>query len=143
VDYFAQCLMLSPLQQNTLRVMEIADQAGLLAAMYFKNKYNRARPQQVSPGLIPMIPPPGHPSWPSGHALESNLIALALMQVMPKNRHAALQAMADRIGKNRERAGVHFESDTAGGKEIAAKIFPYLQKCPTFYAALEAAKAEH
>lgn len=143
VEYFAQFLMLSPSQQNTLRVMEMADQAGFMAAMYFKAKYNRARPQQVSPALFPLIPTPGHPAWPSGHALESHMIALALMQVLPKNAHVALVALADRIGKNREFAGVHYKSDTAAGKEIAGKVFPFLQKCPTFQRALKDAQAEH
>lgn len=143
VDYFVQFLMLSPSQQNTLRVMEIADQSGLMAAMFFKNKYGRGRPQQVYPALIPLIRPPGHPSWPSGHALESHMIALALMQVVPKDAHAALEGLAERIAKNREIAGVHFASDTEGGKEIAGKVFPFLQKCPTFYRVLEEAKKEH
>ena len=143
VDYFAQFLMLSRSQRYTLRVMEMADQAGLMAAMFFKNKFNRGRPQQVFPALVPLIPGPGHPSWPNGHALESHMIALALKHVVPKNTHPALEALADRLGKNREIAGVHFKSDTDGGKEIAEKIFPYLHKCPTFLAALEKAKTEH
>jgi hypothetical protein len=144
VDYFAQVLMLSPAQQNTLRVMEIADQAGLMVAIYFKDKFNRARPQQVFPGLVPLIPPPGHPSWPSGHSLESHMIALALKEVLPNvgNMHAALDRLADRIGKNREIAGVHYVSDTDAGKRIALKAFPYLKKCPTFERALEAARTE-
>lgn len=71
------------------------------------------------------------------------MIALALKHVVPQSAHPALEALADRLGKNREIAGVHFKSDTDGGKEIAEKIFPYLYKCPTFQATLEKAKAEH
>jgi hypothetical protein len=47
------------------------------------------------------------------------------------------------MGKNRETAGVHFKSDTDGGKEIARKVFPYLMKCPTFLRTLDKAKEEH
>ncbi|MGH6922022.1 MAG: hypothetical protein ACREJ0_30500, partial [Geminicoccaceae bacterium] len=84
------------------------------------------------------------PSWPSGHSLESHMVALALKEVLPdeRNMHAALEGMADRIGKNREIAGVHYASDTDAGKRIASKAFPYLRECPTFERALEAARAE-
>ena len=145
VDYFAHILMLSPAQQNTLRVMEIADQAGLMAAMHFKYKFRRARPQQVFPGLSPLIPAPGHPAFPSGHALESHMIALALKQVLPNagGAHAAIDTLADRIGKNREIAGVHYASDTEAGKYIADKTFDLLAQCPTFQTALKAAANEH
>jgi acid phosphatase (class A) len=145
VEYFAQALMLSPAQQNTMRAMEIADQVALMLAMHFKRKFRRGRPQQVFPGLVPLIPPPGHPSFPSGHALESHMIALALARVVPNEGglHTALLAMADRIGKNREIAGVHFASDTLAGKIIAHKLFGYLEGCALFKTVVEAAKKEH
>jgi hypothetical protein len=137
--------MLSPTQQNTLRAIEIADQAGLMVAIHFKNEVKRGRPQQVFPGLVPLIPSPGHPSWPSGHALESHMIALALKDIVPAEgtRHAALERLADRIGKNREIAGVHFASDTRAGKEMAYRAYRYLKGCPTFHAVLELAQGEH
>ena len=135
--------MLSPAAHpKTLTVIEAADRAGLMVAMKFKYKFNRARPQQVFLSLVPLVPWPRHPSWPSGHSLESHLIALALAAIVPTAKDM-LVALADRIGKNREIAGVHYRSDTLAGKEIAQKVFPVLESCPTFAELVAAAKVEH
>ena len=142
VAYFAQTLMLSPsAHPNAIRVLEIANQVGLLVAMFFKFRFRRGRPQQVWPGLVPLVPSPWHPSYPSGHSLQSHLIALALGEVAPKAKEALL-ALAKRIGTNREVAGVHFQSDTIAGRDIAYSIFPRLEGCSTFRRAVDDAIAE-
>ncbi len=48
---------------------------------------------------MPLINAPPHPSYPSGHALESHLIALALAEVAPEAA-PSLTALARRIGEN-------------------------------------------
>ena len=35
---------------------------------------NRPRPSQLCPALLPPIDPPGHASYPSGHATETTLV---------------------------------------------------------------------
>ncbi|WP_247332621.1 phosphatase PAP2 family protein, partial [Bradyrhizobium sp. 147] len=143
VGYFAQVLMLSPsAHPNTIKIIEMADHVGLMVAVYYKLKFNRGRPQQVCPALFPMIASPWHASYPSGHSLEGHLMALSLGEIMPGAK-SALMALAARIGRNREVAGVHYPSDTAAGKEIAESVFPYLKECTTFSAVLDAAKREH
>src|SRR5262249_7015662 len=132
IPYFAQLLMLSQLAHpNTIKVLEIADAVALVVAMHFKRKFMRGRPQQVCPALVPLIPSPWHPSYPSGHSLESQLIARALASVVPSATDA-LEALAKRIATNREIAGVHFRSDSDAGKHIALLVFPYLMDCRTF-----------
>ena len=49
------------LEQGVLRVAQFV-------AMYYKNRYQRPRPSQLWPELIPPIAVPGHASYPSGHA---------------------------------------------------------------------------
>jgi acid phosphatase (class A) len=119
----------------------MATRVGQMVAIHFKLKFNRARPQQVCPKLVPLINPPGHASFPSGHSLESHMIALALSDVRPY-ASTALTALADRIGRNREVAGVHYPSDTAAGKRIAALAFQRLQTCPIYQMVLATARAE-
>src|ERR1044072_201390 len=144
--YFAQALMLTPsAHPHSLRVLEIAFQIGGMIAVYFKKKYNRARPQQLCPALMPLIPGPMHPAYPSGHSLQSYLIASALGEVAPHAKDL-LEALALRIAKNREIAGVHFTSDSEAGKTLAHQAILLLmdeQKCPTFAEELKAAKKEH
>jgi acid phosphatase (class A) len=143
VGWFAQTLMLSPsAHPYTIMILEMASQVGQMVALYFKRRFNRARPQQVFPGLIPMLVSPWHASYPSGHSLESHLIALALGQIVP-GASEALNALATRLGTNREVAGVHYPSDTQTGAMIAYKAFDRLQKCKTYRDVRKLAKAEY
>jgi hypothetical protein len=52
-----------------------------------------------------------------------------------------LRALANRIGRNREVAGVHYPSDTRAGQQIADEAFnKHLLNCPTFKKVLHQAK---
>jgi acid phosphatase (class A) len=56
--------------------------------------------------------------------------------------HAGAVALASRIARNREIAGVHYPSDTAAGRDLAAQLFAALDGVATFKAQLAAATAE-
>jgi acid phosphatase (class A) len=105
--------------------------AGSVSA-FFKLKYKRARPAQVFPWLFPRLQVPGHASYPSGHALQATLVALALAKVVPGPVAEVCARLAARIGTNRERAGLHWPSDTAVGKGMAPKVLLALAKVPSF-----------
>ena len=68
--------------------------------MHYKAKFNRERPSQVCPALLPPIPVPGHASYPSGHATQAHLMALCVADVV-RNAvlDANLKALAARIAK--------------------------------------------
>jgi hypothetical protein len=80
---------------------------------------------------MPPIPVPGHPAYPSGHSTQAHLMALCVKDVLPT---AALQnalgevidELADRIARNREIAGLHFESDSKAGENLAQSLFEVL-----------------
>jgi hypothetical protein len=134
----------------THALVEIAGHVGQFQAMHYKMHFNRARPSQYSPALLPPIDVPGHASFPSGHATESLLIALCLEEVMPAAAktpantptvHAPdnppppfpgispLQQMASRIARNREVIGLHFPSDSKAGRLLAKESFEILKQC--------------
>jgi membrane-associated phospholipid phosphatase len=98
-------------------------------AMHFKAVHNRPRPSHLCPALMPPIPVPGHASYPSGHATQANLMALFVTDAMPPAIQAGvafdLTALATRIGRNREIAGMHYASDSAAGVALAASIHTY------------------
>jgi hypothetical protein len=54
---------------------------GNIAYMHYKNRFKRARPSLLCPGLVPPFGPPGHPSFPSGHSFLGHLIALLLLEI--------------------------------------------------------------
>jgi hypothetical protein len=122
---------------NTFRLIHAALRIGEYVGMYVKNEYLRVRPSVLAPGLQPPFGPPGHPSFPNNHCLQSFLVAHCLESATPKNAtgisiyHYQLNWLAERIAVNRERAGLHYPSDTAGGRFLARHLFDeFLAKWP-------------
>ena len=123
----------------------MALRVGQFQAMHYKHKFQVPRPSYLAPALMPPIDPPGHASFPSAHATESWLVARCLKEVMPVEAHEALDRMAERIARNREVLGVHYPSDSAAGKKLAAKTSELLldaEACKLFAALKADAKAE-
>jgi hypothetical protein len=136
----------------TNRVFHIANLAATRIVMHFKDHFDRARPHHICPGLLPPIEAPGHGSYPSGHATQAHLFALCAKEMLadaPSDHSApigvVLDALAARIARNREIAGVHYRSDSLAGQQLAKAIFAILNdepKMPKFAAAMTAAKEE-
>ena len=97
---------------------------------------------------MPPIQVPGHSSFPSGHATQAHLIAecakLVLSTPVKAALSADLDALAGRIARNREIAGLHYRSDSTAGSNLAVAILGILNSVamPTFTTAVTAAQAE-
>jgi len=130
----------------TSAMMASASMVAGMVVQHFKWLNNRRRPSQVCPALRPPIQVPGHAAYPSGHATQAFLIASSLAGVFPASSkpgsEMALRALAARIARNREIAGLHYPSDTAAGKELAEKIWGTLKDVPEFKVMSAAAKKE-
>jgi PAP2 superfamily len=139
----------------TCQLLDIALCVGQFQAMQYKREFNRPRPSQLSPALLPPIDPPGHASFPSGHATEAYLMALCLEAAMlpatapgyyaaaatpatippapPQHVHARVRSpllrMAERIARNREVLGLHYPSDSEAGRVLAQRSFDILMRC--------------
>ena len=117
---------------KTYRVMQVMTLVGWHIVLYFKIRFRRSRPSALSAELIPEIDVPTHPSYPSGHATQSYLVALALEKVFASRDFfpakemrpysEGLRELAKQIGVNREWAGVHYDSDSATGRELAKSL---------------------
>ena len=143
LTYFMDLLSITPASHPaTVRLMNIASLIGLYCCLYWKGYYLRVRPSQLLPALMPPISIPGHASFPSGHATQSALISLCVQQALPgadftsqvpvgapddgstcEAMQPGLDALAARIARNREIAGLHYPSDTVGGQTLATNIF--------------------
>jgi hypothetical protein len=165
--YFVALLKVSPRSHPyTFQLLHAAGLVGILVAIYFKqwpgknhpqgseeaSRPARARASQICPALMPPVPVPGHPSFPSGHATQSMLMALCAGEAT-QNQHvsdtdttpvwrSSLQALSRRIGHNREIAGLHFPSDTRAGFQLARQTFDILDEGPLFASLLDAATKE-
>jgi hypothetical protein len=127
VSYFMALMMATPgSRPKTYRVLHMANLFAAFTVMHFKAKFKRQRPSQLCPALLPPLPVPGHAAYPSGHSTQAHLIAHCAGLVLPAPVRPVLQAnldaLADRIARNREIAGVHYPSDTAAGVTLAKGI---------------------
>lgn len=136
VTEFMGLLAITPSSHpNTYRVMHLANLFAAFTVLYFKGVYRRIRPSQRLPLLRPPIQVPGHASYPSGHATQAHLVAFCTTTVLPAAMVAnsppslktSLVGLADRIARNREIAGLHYPSDTAGGVALATNIFKMIE----------------
>ena len=99
-----------------------------------KYRFNRPRPKQLIDKLkidvgdvdILNFESANTPAYPSGHAIQSHVIANILSRMYPKYERS-LENIADRISLSRVQAGVHYLSDIHIGKEIAYLIDRYIK----------------
>jgi hypothetical protein len=152
--FFALLTLESTGYWATNLVINIASIVAAFTVLHFKsgvagqNGYApRPRPSQVCPALSPPVPVPGHPAYPSGHSTEAHLIELVLNDVFAGKSQSAtmkidMAALANRIARNREIAGLHYPSDSDAGKQLANDILPYLQATNIYQSALGYAQAE-
>ena len=89
--------------------------------MYLKRHFNRVRPSLLDSRIRPIITVPPHASYPSGHATEAWSIAYALGDKFPEQKDT-YYGIAHDIATNRERAGVHYKSDSEYGQKLAKEI---------------------
>jgi hypothetical protein len=136
ITAFMSALHIAPgSHPRTFRVLHIGSLVGSYSALYLKDQFDRPRPSWEVPALFPPVPVPGHSSFPSGHATQAHLMAKCMEQVfvqasMGANDKAALTevlfALAKRVARNREIAGLHYRSDSDAGVKVAASAFSTL-----------------
>lgn len=90
--------------------------------MLLKNHFNRPRPYQLAYPLginlkLKVTTETLHPSYPSGHALDSHLAAYAMIKMKPEKTRDIL-LFCEKMEKSRLLAGVHFPSDNKYSKFI-------------------------
>jgi hypothetical protein len=156
--------------------------------MHYKSVFRRVRPSTICPGLVPPFGPPRHPSFPSGHSFLGHFIALLLLEIDPvaarfgepnsagtqrtrttlgtvmssQRFKGPLLWLGHRLAKGRERAGLHYPSDSRASRWLAGVMWALLTStstvavpqpgggtqaftpidCPTLHKVLRMAKAE-
>jgi hypothetical protein len=147
-DYWTTLLSIDRASKPaTMAVIACAYTVGQMVGMYFKDFFARARPAHLLPTLMTVVPTPNHPSYPSNHALQNELVALLLLRLLPdslKNCYSdAINSMAFRLAENREIGGLHFSQDTDAGRKIAHWLDKtYLRNLETMQALLAEARSE-
>ncbi len=140
----------------TTRLFSVALDLATSAVMRFKFHYQRPRPNQLCPALMPPIANPQHAAYPSGHSTQAHLIAHIMTETVgarantqhikhgttdPITRNPYFD-MAERIARNREVLGLHYRSDSMAGMRLAAELFLRLKANADFNAELNIAQVE-
>ena len=91
--------------------------------MKLKSFYNRPRPFQLAYYTNQDFHnfntiSGNHPSYPSGHSAQSRFICRIIAFHNPEQKEEIMR-LGRRIAKTREIMGVHYQSDTTFGNEIA------------------------
>jgi hypothetical protein len=103
--YYLGLLMVRPeTHPATYLLLKIASRVTEFTMSYFKFKYNRPRPAQYCPPLMPPLDTTAHPSYPNGHALFGLMKAHCVADVVPQMEEPIL-VLAERIWKNAEIGG--------------------------------------
>jgi acid phosphatase (class A) len=108
-----------------------------------KRKFDRPRPYAADSTLRPCLDHPTNASYPSGHSLGGNLIAIVLADALADT--SLKGRIYDRgwtFAKNRVLGGVHYPSDILAGRIAANLIAQRLYQEPEFRKDLEAVRAE-
>jgi hypothetical protein len=123
-------------EENNLDFPKLLVKDLIEASRYFlmklKYHYKRPRPYQIAKKMdinlnSIRLSSAKSPSFPSGHASQSNLIAYVLSDMFPKHEDK-LMKIADNISKSRMMAKVHFPSDIEYGEKIAKDLFKQYKK---------------
>lgn len=106
--------------------------AGSTISRHYKNLHQRARPWQMSEKMnmnINVMERPSDsmntPAYPSGHSLQSRLVAEYYAEKYPDHKEELIKA-ADECGVGRVMAGWHYPSDHKHGVKLAKETFPIL-----------------
>jgi hypothetical protein len=112
----------------TLELLDLGLSLATHVEMRFKHAFACQRPEDLSPQIQPMIPTPGHSTWPSGHATEAYVICGLFKALLPHGAkyHEQLERLAARIAVNRTVAGVHFPVDSAVGRLLGTALADFM-----------------
>jgi hypothetical protein len=131
--YWLQAMMMSQSSHPaTFLLLKIAARVGEIVMIHYKHKYRRPRPSQICPAMLPLLEVPGHASFPSGHSLLAHLTSNCLVG-LASWAEPTLTALANRVARNRELAGLHYESDSIAGCQLARVLYDrLLPNCEMF-----------
>ena len=106
-----------------------------------KAAWARPRPFLVDSTLVPCPPAKKYGAYPSGHATVGYLSAIVLSEMVPERRPQIFSAAA-RYAESRLICGVHYPSDIAASRAVAAVMAVQVHESPQFQKEFAAAKAE-
>lgn len=92
-----------------------------------KKLFDRPRPFNANPDIVPCIPLATSKAYPSGHTMIARVFARMLSDFYP-DRENEFMHRADEVALNRIIGGVHHPSDIVAGKKLGDAIYESIIK---------------
>ena len=109
---------------HALAVMNMAAMDAFIASHDAKYTYWMIRPRQADPGIVPDIPMPNHPSYPSNHASVTGCAMAVLAALFPADADY-LNGLADQAAISRVYGGIHYRFDMDAGLTLGRTVASY------------------
>jgi membrane-associated phospholipid phosphatase len=113
---------------RTMALLNVAMYDATIAAWSAKYAHNRPRPSQADPTLVPLLPNPRSPSYPSDYAATAGAASTVLSYLFPDDTRLFTE-LAEEAARSRLFARVEHPSDYHAGLElgrsVGAKVVEY------------------
>ena len=109
---------------HVLAVMNMAAMDAFIASHDAKYTYWMIRPPQADHGIVPDIPLPNHPSYPSNHASVTGAGMAVLAALFPSDADY-LNGLADQAAISRIYGGIHYRFDMDAGLTLGRTVASY------------------
>lgn len=109
---------------HVLAVMNMAAMDAFIASHDAKYTYWMIRPPQADPRIVPDIPLPNHPSYPSNHASVTGAGMAVLAAFFPSDADY-LNGLADQAAISRIYGGIHYRFDMDAGLTLGRTVASY------------------
>ena len=102
-------------------LLAVAIYDATVAAWDSKYTYNRRRPSEADPSIVPLVRTLRSPSYPSEHAVVAGAAAAVLAYLYP-NMAQAWEDLAQEAGRSRLYAGAQYPSDVQAGLDLGRRV---------------------
>jgi membrane-associated phospholipid phosphatase len=120
-DYSREARLDETATARVFALMQAAIYDAQIACWDAKYEYWTLRPYQANPSITRVLPPPNHPSFPSGHSCVSAAAGTVLSHFFPQHASELATAVAE-AGMSRIYAGIHYRFDITAGNAIGNAV---------------------
>lgn len=110
-----------PRAARAYALLSVTRYDALIGCWDAKYAYWAIRPSQLDKAVVPLFPPPPHPSYPAAHGCLSTAAAQMLGYLFP-NEAKFIMGKADEAGQSRIWAGIHYRSDVVAGNKLGIQV---------------------
>jgi hypothetical protein len=110
-----------PRASRAMALLNVAIHDATVAAWDTKYAYSRVRPSNFDTSLVPAIPTPSSPAYPSEHAVTAGAAETVLSYLFPDDA-AMVKGWAEEAGRSRTLAGTDYPSDVAAGLDLGRQV---------------------